>query len=106
MNKTKGNRQREFGTVLRGLRKQADLGLKAVAPKVKVSYTYLSKVENGHKKPSPELIQKLCALYNTDSDELISKLGQLPSDIQQIIEMNGKEVFDLLRERYSHYQRH
>jgi transcriptional regulator with XRE-family HTH domain len=107
MNKSKGSGQRECGNVLRSLRKRADLGLKAVAPKVKVSYTYLSKIENGHKKPSPELIEKLCALYKTDPDDLISKLGQLPSDIQQIIETNGKEVFDLLRERYGHNeQRH
>ena len=62
---------------------------------------YLSKIENGHKLPSPELLERLCTLYNTDSDELISRLGQLPTDIQRIIESHGREVFSLLRERYS-----
>jgi transcriptional regulator with XRE-family HTH domain len=100
MKKGKQNNQMEFGNDLRRLRRRAALGLKAVAPQVNVSYTYLSKIENGHKTPSPELIERLCALYKADSDELISRLGFLPSDIQQIIELKGKEVFELLREHY------
>lgn len=101
MKKGKQNRDKEFGSDLRRFRRRAALGLKAVAPQVKVSYTYLSKIENGHKTPSPDLIERLCRLYNVDSDELISRLGLLPPDIRRIVELNGREVFDLLRERYS-----
>jgi transcriptional regulator with XRE-family HTH domain len=90
----------DFGSDLRRLRRRADLGLKSVAPRVKVSYTYLSKVENGHKTPSPDLIERLCALYGADPDELISRIGRLPSDIQRIIRLNGKEVFEFIRQRY------
>jgi len=100
MKNRRRSRPMKFGSTLRRLRQRADLGLKAVAPQVKVSYTYLSKIENGHKTPSPELIERLCELYQADSDELISSLGQLPSDIQRIVEVNGKAVFELLREHY------
>lgn len=100
MKRGKRSRQEQFGGALRAFRRRAALGLKSVAPKVNVSYTYLSKIENGHKTPSPELIERLCLLYKADSDELISKLGLLPSDIREIVERNGKEVFELLREHY------
>ena len=89
------------GLTLRSLRRKASLGIKSVAPRADISYTYLSKIENGHKTPTQELIHKLCLIYKSDPDNLVSQLGLLPTDIQEIVKTRGKEVFALLRERYS-----
>jgi transcriptional regulator with XRE-family HTH domain len=89
------------GAALRALRQQASMGIKSVAPRANVDYTYLSKIENGHKIPSQELIEKLCSIYDVSPDDIVSRLGLLPPDIQEIVQTRGKEVFELLRERYS-----
>jgi len=85
------------GKELRALRQNTSLGIKTVANRVGMNYTYLSKIENGYKVPSREIILKLCALYGENPDRMVSKLGMLPADIQEIISQNGKEVFNILR---------
>lgn len=89
------------GAALRDLRKRTKFGIKTVAPKVGVSYTYLSKIENNVKLPSPGLVLMLCNLYGADADNLIAKLGAVPEDIQEIVKEHGKGAFDLLRSTYS-----
>lgn len=91
---------RPFGVALKQLRKKAKLSIKSAAPKADVNYTYLSKIENGHKVPSQDLLVKLCSLYETNPDDLIARLGALPPDIQEIVRVHGAEVFELLRKTY------
>ncbi len=91
----------DFGDKLRQLREARGLGIKTVGKELSVSYSYLSKVENGHKVPSTDLVQKLAELYDVDPEEMLAKLAELPPDIQQIIQERGKEVFDLLRKTYA-----
>lgn len=86
---------------LRRLRLATGQGIKRVAPQVGVSYSYLSKVENGLKKPSVDLLTRLSDLYGVDSDELLAKLGELPSDVKAILKSEGKAVLDLVRKEYS-----
>ena len=90
-----------IGATLRDLRKRAKLGIKTVAPKVGISYTYLSKIENDVKRPTPGLVLMLCNHYGADADNLIARLGAVPEDIQEIVKEYGKEAFDLLRSTYS-----
>lgn len=89
------------GATLRSLRHQAKLGIKSVGPLVGVSYSYLSKVENGYKQPSVGLISKLCKLYGADPDLVIAKTNLLPLDVRKIIRTHGKEAYDLLRSTYT-----
>jgi len=93
-------KKRGLGGTLRGLREARGLGIKTVGRELKVSYSYLSKVENEHKVPSSELVHKLSNLYEVDPEELLAKLAELPADVQEIIREHGKEVFDLLRTTY------
>lgn len=90
-----------LGTKLRELRTRSKLGIKSVAPKVGVSYSYLSKIENDLKVPSLGLITELCKLYGEDADSLIAQAGILPEDIKQIVREHGKDAFDLLRDTYT-----
>lgn len=90
-----------IGQALKRARKNKSLSIKKVAPKVEINYTYLSKIENDHKLPSSDLIEKLCELYGEDSEKMIALLGELPTDIQEILKTHGPEVFDLIRKTYS-----
>ena len=92
---------KSIGDVLRSLREKKGLGIKTVGKQLEISYSYISKVENGHRMPNQEFLERLSALYGADPEELVAKIAGLPSDIQQIIQMHGKDVFDLLRGLYS-----
>ena len=93
--------EESVGSTLRRLRLSAKLGIKSVGPRVGVSYSYLSKIENGKKLPSVGLITELCKLYGADPDDIIAKTGALPHDITEIIQIHGKDAYELLRQTYT-----
>ena len=91
------NENDSFGKGLRELREQAGLSQSQLADKVGISFTYLSKIENGVKPPpSEKVILKLAEALNCDKDDLMSSAGKLPSDIAQILK--NREVRQSLRE--------
>ena len=76
-----------FGERLRELRKAKNLSQRALADKVDINFTYLSKVE-GEKLdfaqyPSEELIRKLAKALDADVDELILLAKKIPPDIRE-----------------------
>jgi transcriptional regulator with XRE-family HTH domain len=76
-----------FGERIRELRKAKNLTLRDVAKKVKVNFTYVSKIEN-HKLdfgeyPSEDLIRKLAKVLEADEDELLLLAKKIPEDIRQ-----------------------
>lgn len=76
-----------FGERIRELRKARNLTLRDVASKVKVSFTYVSKIEN-HKLdfgeyPSEDLIRKLAKVLQGDLDELLLLAEKIPEDIRR-----------------------
>ena len=91
----------KVGNELRKLRKQKGMGIKTASKELGVSYTYLSRVENEHRTPSPALVKKLSSLYGVETEELLAKLHHLPPDILQILDAHGKDVFDTIRKLYS-----
>ena len=76
-----------FGDRIRELRKAKNLTLRDVADKVKVNFTYISKIENGKLDfgdyPSGELIHKLAKVLRTDADELLLLAEKIPDDIKK-----------------------
>lgn len=76
-----------FGNRIRELRKAKNLTLREVANKVKVNFTYLSKIENGKLDfgdyPSEDLIRKLAKVLNADADELLLLAEKIPADIKK-----------------------
>jgi len=89
-----------IGEILKEYRLNKGYSIKLVGPKVDVSYTYLSKVENNQKSPSPGFIIKLCKVYDINPDNVLAKIGALPNDVQDIVETYGKEAFDVLRNSF------
>lgn len=76
-----------FGEQLRALRKAKGLTLRALASKVNVNFTYLSKIEN-HKLdfgdyPGEGLIRKLAKVLKADEDELLLLAEKVPDAIRR-----------------------
>ena len=94
-----------FPERLRELRKAARLSQKALAEKVGVNFTYLSKIENGRVEPPRESVlqriaKELAGELGMDeielSDELITLAGKIPSDLAETLSRNP-EIIRFLR---------
>ena len=76
-----------FGGRIRELRQAKNLTLRALAKKVKVTFTYLSKIENQKLSfgefPSEELIVKLATSLDADTDELLLLAEKIPDAIRK-----------------------
>ncbi len=76
-----------FGQRVRELRAAKKLSLRALAPRVGVGFTYLSKVENGKLDfgdyPSETLIRKLAGVLDAEEDELLILAKKIPEAVRQ-----------------------
>jgi len=75
-----------FGEKVRELRKGKGLTLRALAGKVGVGFTYLSRVETGRltfgNYPSGTLICKLAEVLEEDADELLIAAEKIPEQVR------------------------
>jgi transcriptional regulator with XRE-family HTH domain len=76
-----------FGERVRELRQAKGFTLRDVAAKVKVNFTYISKIEN-HKLdfgdyPGEGLIRKLAKVLGADEDELLLLAEKVPDQIRR-----------------------
>src|SRR4051795_2450972 len=78
-----------FGQKIRALRKGQGLSQRDLAGKVKVSFTYISKIENEKLDfgdyPSVKLIRKLAKALDADPDELLILAEKIPESIRKRI---------------------
>ena len=58
---------------LKRLREQHGLSVRALAHKAKMSYTYVSNVENGKADPSLSVLKRLAAALGITASELIQE---------------------------------
>lgn len=76
-----------FGEKIRELRKAKNLTLRELAVKVKVNFTYLSKIENQKLSfgefPSEDMIRKLAKVLAGDVDELLILAEKMPKEIKR-----------------------
>jgi transcriptional regulator with XRE-family HTH domain len=78
--------ENQFGEALREKRHAAGLSQRELADKVKVDFSYISKVENGRlPPPSADKIVEICRVLDIKPEELLALTGKLPSDVQQTI---------------------
>lgn len=77
----------KFAEKLKSLRVARNLSQRALAAKVGVDFTYLSKIENEKLNfgdyPSEELIQKLAEALEADPNELLLLAEKIPPVIRQ-----------------------
>ena len=76
-----------FGTRIRELRQAKNLTLRDLAKKVKVTFTYLSKIENQKLSfgdyPGVDLIHRLANALGADADELLLLAEKVPEEIRK-----------------------
>src|SRR3954447_3273609 len=76
-----------FGEKIRQLRKAENLSQRDLAAKVKVNFTYISKIENEKLDfgdyPSEEMIRKLAKALDADEDELMLLAEKIPEQIRK-----------------------
>jgi len=92
-----------FGERVRNLReekKKTDptFSLRQFAEKLKLTPTYISKIERGEfRPPSPETIKKMAVLLGADSDELLELAGKVDPELGEIIKEQPRAMADFLR---------
>ena len=60
-----------FGSTIRKLRDEKGLPLRTVAAFLEMDQAILSKIENGHRKPTKEQVIKLAAYFQADEKMLL-----------------------------------
>jgi transcriptional regulator with XRE-family HTH domain len=90
----------EFGEVLRELRAKNGLSIKRLAPELGVTYSYLSKLENGETRPSADLVGRIARFFRYDTDQLLISAGRVPDEILEILRANPEEAFEYLRSAF------
>ncbi len=88
---------KSFGKFLRRLRKQSNKTQRDLAREVGVNFTYLSKVENdapGFSTVSEGTLMRLAGALDVDPDEMITRAGKVPSDVQRML----VDDFSLIKE--------
>ena len=89
-----------FGAVLRQLRAQTGIGIKKLAPRLGVSYSYLSKLENDEVGPSEDLVGRVAKYFRYDRNRLLLSAGKVPQEILDILRDNPDQAIQFLRERF------
>lgn len=85
------------GEVVRNLRIQKGLSVRALADIASVNYVFLSKLERGLEAPSEDLIRRLASSlgYEGEINELIASFGKVPKEIEKLILENPDSMVDL-----------
>lgn len=71
---------RDFGKYLKQLRKERQLTTRQVEAYADVSNSYLSLLERGKRRPSPDILKKLASVYKVSYAELMKAAGYLDTD--------------------------
>lgn len=93
----------EFGTWLRQLRKEKEIGIKALAKEVKVDHSYLSRIEAAHVQPSEQIVRKLARALKHDEAELMILANRIPPKWRSAIKKAPQETASLIRESLEEY---
>jgi len=76
-----------FGQHIRGLRRARSLSQRALADRIGVTFTYISKIENDKLDfgdyPSEELILRLADALEANEDELLILAEKIPARLRQ-----------------------
>jgi transcriptional regulator with XRE-family HTH domain len=88
----------KFGAFIRHRREEKEIGLREMAKMIKISPTYLSKVERDEfPPPAEDRVRAIAKIINCDPDDLLARAGRVSSDISDIIKRHPVELAALLR---------
>jgi transcriptional regulator with XRE-family HTH domain len=89
----------KFGAFIRRERVAKGLSLRDMAKKIKVSPTFLSKVETEDWKPGEEKLRMIAEVIGCNADELVARAGRVPTELSDIIRKSPhrRQMTTLLR---------
>jgi transcriptional regulator with XRE-family HTH domain len=88
----------KFGPFIRRERDKKGIGLREMAKMIKVSPTYLSKVERDEfAPPAEDKVRAIAQIIGCDVDELLARAGRVATDLSDIIKRHPVELAALLR---------
>lgn len=101
-----------FGDRIKRRRRELRLTQRDVAAKLRIDFTYLSKLENNHgEPPSADTIKKLADVLRDDPQELLALAGKIPESlrdraqrdvafarlVQRLDQLSDKQLSDISR---------
>ena len=78
--------QQLMGTRIKNLRKEEKMSQEELASKLGISRSYLTKIENGQRGLSIEIMQKLCKVFNITMEEFFGTLEEKDNYLETIKE--------------------
>src|SRR5262245_49850327 len=79
-------KREKFGEFVRQQRQAKDMGLRAMAKRIGVSPTYLSKVERDEfPPPAEDKIKAIAQVLGCNADDLLARADKVATDIVEII---------------------
>ena len=78
----------KFGAFIRREREAKGLSLRDMAKKIKVSPTFLSKVETEDWKPGEEKLRKIAEVIGCDPEDRMARAGRVPTELSEIIKQS------------------
>ena len=81
---------KELGAYLKKLRENRNLSLRQVDYRSSVSFSHLSMIENGTRRPTALTLKELANVYNVDYIDLYEKAGYLDLDKSEKLKNNEK----------------
>ncbi len=87
-----------FGLALRERRRAAGVSQRELAERIKVDFSYISKLENGRlPPPAADTIVAICQVLDIRAEELLALTGKIPSEVQRNVS-GSKVAQEFLRE--------
>lgn len=86
-----------FGEWLREARIEKDITLRSLAGQLGITPAYLSDIENGHRIPAEDVIQKLTDALELDFEEAMVRAGRFGQETENYVRRNTEAV-RLMRE--------
>jgi transcriptional regulator with XRE-family HTH domain len=88
----------KFGEFVRERRAAKNIGLRQMSKMIRVSPTYLSKVERDEfPPPAEDKVKAIAGIIGCDADDLLARANRVPSDVIEIIKSRPMELARLVR---------
>jgi transcriptional regulator with XRE-family HTH domain len=89
--------------MLKRLRSEKGLSLRQAAERLRISESFLSQIENGKRKPSPNLLHAISELLACDRDEISVSAGILPSWMEEALRESPSASVAAAKDKFRKY---
>lgn len=95
-------KKNELGKRIRTARESKELTLRVMAKTVKVSVSYLSRIETGdfEDPPSEKVLRAISRVIGVDLDDLCVLAGRIPADLEKFIVQTPGMIAELRKRKF------